>query len=411
MSQEQVKSLLPQTQDTENGRLLLIDDDPSFVHLCKRYLKSDEQFNLTVVSAASCGEALAFCNVDCFDCIVVDYHLPDGLGTDLLANLCRLLADRMPPAVVLTSAVDRDAPVKAMRNGACDFIYKSEFNRSSFRRTVKNAVRIGQLQRDNRNRLTELEAANDQLRSRSEEIQRFYQTVSHEVKTPLTAIREFVSIVHDGLAGEVLDEQKRLLRYALQGCDQIKNHFNDLLELSRFETGKINLHLAPDNIYEVFDHCLASASPLAIAKGIQLEIVDQPDLPLIMMQRDRVVQVLSNLINNAIKFTEPGGSVIVSADLSSDGSHLQLCVRDTGCGISPADVEHVFDRLFQVEVSENQVSESGLGLGLSIASEIVSLHGGKLVVNSREGQGSEFYFELCVARQASIDQLDDDLAA
>jgi signal transduction histidine kinase len=252
-------------------------------------------------------------------------------------------------------------------------------------------------------RLKELESANQLLLQRNEEIQRFYHTVSHEVKTPLTAIQEFVAIVCDGLAGEVQEEQKTILNYALESCEQINNQFNDLLELSRFETGKMSVYLEPGSIYEVFDHCVVAATPGASEKGISLTIVDHPNLPDVMMQRDRIIQALSNLINNAVKFTDAGGSVIVSSALSDNGTHLRLCVSDTGCGIAITDHKHVFDRLYQVARSSDLAGASGLGLGLSIVSEIIQLHGSQVEIESTVGQGSQFSFELAIAPVCSAD--------
>lgn len=375
-------------------RVLLVDDDDVFSHLFKRYLRSDPTTDHTVLSAGSIQQAMVAFRLDSFDCVVVDYCLPDGNGANAIEKLRETRSDTMPCTIFLTGQSGEQAAIDAVRAGASDFLNKSSLTQSALCRAVNNGIEKSRLRKMHFNRVEELEIANDLLRQRNEEIQRFYHTVSHEVKTPLTAIQEFVSIVHDGLAGEVKDEQKTLLEYALQSCDQIKSHFNELLELSRFETGKMTLTLEPSSIYPVFDHCIAAATPAAVAKHIQLEITDQPDLPMVLMQSNRIMQVLSNLISNALKFTPAHGRVTINARLSDDGNRMQLSVKDTGCGIKKCEIKHVFDRLYQVTPSSDRDNERGMGLGLSISAQIIKLHGSQIDVDSVLGEGSEFSFDL-----------------
>ena len=375
-------------------RILLIEDDLSYVFLCKRYLRADEVYDHTVISASSMQEALSVCNMDHFDCIVTDYRLPDYSGTEAILKIRELLGDAMPSTIVFTAEGGEDAAADAVRSGATDFLSKRNVNRESLCRAVSNAVQKGALRQSLTERIKELEKTNELLIKRNSEIQRFYHTVSHEVKTPLTAIQEFVSIVHDGLAGDIEDEQKTILNYALESCKQISTQFNDLLELSRFETGKMTVKVSPNSIYDVLDHCVVAATPAAVAKGIDLNIIDQPDLPHVLIESNRIIQVLSNLIGNAIKFTGSGGSVSASCQLSEDGKTLRISVKDTGCGIHSRDLTKIFDRLYQVTPTVRSDVEPGMGLGLSIASEIISLHGSEISVQSRVGKGTTFSFDL-----------------
>ena len=385
-----------QAADVKQPCVLILDDDDVYLHLCKRFLRSDPRVQPKVIAVSTINEAVLACKFDTFDCALIDYVLPDGSGADAISQLRDVLGDAMPCSIVMTGQDEEDAAVNAVRSGASDFITKRSLTNESLRRAVGNALEKNRLHQLHLTRVKELEIANSLLRKRNEEIQRFYHTVSHEVKTPLTAIQEFVSIVHDGLAGELQEEQKTILNYALQSCDQIKSQFNELLELSQFETGKMQVTLAASSIYEVFDHCVAAARPTALAADIDFIIEDKPDLPKVMMQSNRIIQVLSNLIGNALKFTEKGGWVRVSADLNEDGSRMRLAVKDNGCGINATDSKHIFDRLYQVTPASDRVNESGMGLGLSIAQQIVELHGSSITVNSTVGKGSEFSFELAV---------------
>lgn len=398
-------SLAGAVSDVDTGkvktRILLIDDDAAYVFLCKRYLRSDETFEHTVMSAGAMHEALRTCESDVFDCIVIDYRLPDDTGTEVIKQLRELLGHAMPPTIVFTADGGEEAAIEAVRSGANDFLAKRNVTPESLCRAVKNAIEKGMLRKTLTQRVEELEETNQLLRKRNDEIQRFYHTVSHEVKTPLTAIQEFVSIVFDGLAGPIGEEQKTILKYALESCDQISSHFNELLELSRFETGKMTVNLTPSSMHDVFDHCIVAATPAALAKGIALSVDEHAELPLVMMQSSRIIQVLSNLLNNAIKFTDEGGKVTIESELINDGKRLRLSVRDTGCGIPAEDTSMVFERLYQVNPANDNQNGPGMGLGLSIASEIVRLHGSSLSVESELDVGSVFSFELqtCAAEQ------------
>lgn len=401
-----VEPIASSTEDevaSAESRILVVDDDDVYLHLCKRYLRSDTTTNHSLVSATSIQEALLAATNDSFDCVIVDYCLPDGNGTDAIVQLAESLGENMPCTIVLTGQASEQVAIKAVRSGASDFLTKGNLTKSALCRAVNNAIEKNRLRMLDLSRVKDLEIANGLLLKRNAEIQRFYHTVSHEVKTPLTAIQEFVSIVHDGLAGEVGEQQKTILNYALQSCDQIKSQFNELLELSRFETGKMQVTLEPSSLYQVFDHCIVSARPSAAAKEIELAIELEPNFPMVMMQSNRIIQVLSNLIGNAIKFTPVRGKVTVTACVINNGDNIRLSVKDNGCGIPAKDVNHVFERLYQVTPASDRENESGMGLGLSIAAQIIKLHGNWINIESTLGEGSEFSFELSTCQMLDKD--------
>lgn len=374
--------------------VLIVDCDAERAQRCWHCLTNDKRLHHGVAAVASIDEAITICQSGQIDCLVLHCLSIANDGIKFIEKLRTDLGTKTPPLILHTVDDNEDAVYKAICSGACDVVSIQDNTPSALCRAVSNAVEKGLLERSLTSRVNELERANGLLIKRNTEIQRFYHTVSHEVKTPLTAIREFVSIVHDGLAGELQEEQRTILNYALESCDQITSQFNDLLELSRFETGKMSVELSPQSIYNVFDHCIVAATPSAIAKRISLTIESPSDLPPVLMESNRIIQVLSNLISNAIKFTGVGGKVVVSCDPLIDEGKLRLSVRDTGCGIPESDVKHVFERLYQVTPASNVEGETGMGLGLCIASEIVNLHGSCIAVDSEPGVGSVFSFEL-----------------
>ena len=232
--------------------------------------------------------------------------------------------------------------------------------------------------------------------------EKFLSHVSHELRTPLTAIYFFASNVADGVFGELLPEQREHLGFALENVTQLKEMVSDLLDITRVDSNKLAVepqHGTPARLMsEVRTTCLKDAQE----KQIRLLVEEEQDLPAIWADPARVRQILTNLIENAIKFTPTRGTIRVRAQQSvDDPGFLRFSVSDTGCGIAPAHLQLVFTRLAQV--SENtDASRSGLGLGLFIASELVGQHGGRIWVESELGKGSTFFFTLPVFSLARL---------
>ena len=176
-----------------------------------------------------------------------------------------------------------------------------------------------------------------------------------------------------------------------------------MMDLTRLETGKLALDLAPSDLSEIIARVIAMMSSNAEDKGVTLDQRVSESLPLVDMDAGRIAQVLSNLMGNAIKFTPRGGCVRLSTRVQENGL-VQVRVSDSGCGIPKADLENVFDRLFQVESARMMDSQSGLGLGLSIAREIIRGHGQTLTANSRVNRGSVFTFSLVASAAQTLDR-------
>jgi len=242
----------------------------------------------------------------------------------------------------------------------------------------------------------ELEQSNRDLQRRNQEIQTFYHTLSHELKTPLTSAREFAALVMDGLAGPLTKTQLEYLGIVKESCDQLRFHINDLLDVARLETGKMNLEFQTAPLAALVERVVEMLAPAAAGKGVRLSCDSPPDLPAVPIDQQRIQQVLTNLTTNAIKFTPAGGQIRVSLSESPASPEcLQVTVRDTGRGIPRNQLGLIFNRLYQVN-GEDSPAESprGLGLGLNICQELVQLHGGRIGVESELGQGSTFTFTL-----------------
>ena len=222
----------------------------------------------------------------------------------------------------------------------------------------------------------------EEVRQERERLQeRFLSHVSHELRTPLTAIFFFITNVLDGIFGEVPPEQREQLSLALDNVMQLKDMVSDLLDITRVETNKLALASRPANLVRLIAEVLNTCRADAEGKGISLRCELIPDLPLAWVDPARVRQILTNLLDNGIKFTPEGGTLIVRGEnFSDDSDFVLLSISDTGCGISPDNCKIIFDRLAQVK-SSAETSRHGLGLGLFITKELVSRHGGRIWSN------------------------------
>jgi len=245
-----------------------------------------------------------------------------------------------------------------------------------------------------RERTSELEKANEELRRKGDETQKFYHTLSHELKTPLTSAKEFVSLVMEGLAGPVNETQMEYLGIALDSCKQLHSCINDLLDASRLDTGKLAIEVQTSSLAALVKKAVASLELAATAKGVALRHEVQPRLPDIPFDERRMTQVITNLVNNALKFTESGGVVAVNVGEAPDlPDFLCVSVTDTGRGIPEDELGRIFDRLYQIKDGD-AAADQGFGLGLFLCRELVQLHGGRIWAESEPGKGSIFTFLL-----------------
>jgi hypothetical protein len=221
---------------------------------------------------------------------------------------------------------------------------------------------------------------------------------SHELRTPLSTIKNAVQLVLKGKTGVINETQLNFLTMAEKNINRLTNILNDLLDLSRIESGKVGMKFDELDLRGSVDFVLSSFRPQADGKPIYLGMEVPEDLPLVYGDREKVEQILTNLIGNAIKFTPEGGKVVVSAKLEDRVRNtVGVSVRDSGIGIPQDQMEKVFEKFHQLETPLHH-STSGTGLGLAIAKGLVEAHQGQIWVESEVGKGSTFTFTLPLAR-------------
>jgi signal transduction histidine kinase/CheY-like chemotaxis protein len=220
----------------------------------------------------------------------------------------------------------------------------------------------------------------------------FVSHVSHELRTPLAVIHQFVTLMLDGLGGAITAEQRENLDVVLKNTLHLREMISDLLDITGAEAGKLLFEQHAVSLLPLFIELERNYRERAARKGILFLVQEPRALSLVHADPQRLRQVLSNLIDNALKFTERG-KVTVRASMDDEPGFMRVTVSDTGCGISQESLPLVFNRLYQ-EANTIEFSRKGLGLGLHICEQLVSLHGGRIWVESRKDHGSKFFFTI-----------------
>jgi signal transduction histidine kinase len=176
-----------------------------------------------------------------------------------------------------------------------------------------------------------------------------------------------------------------------RGCDRMNHMIEDLLDIARIESGRLAIETAPIAVQSLMDEVAATLRPDVERRGQRLDCRVAAALPAVCADRDRLLQVFSNLVGNAVKFTAAGGTIGIAAE--ADHGSVRFSVSDTGCGIAPENVPHLFDRFWQASRADRR----GIGLGLTIVKALVEAHGGRLTLESKPGQGTTFQFLVPVA--------------
>jgi signal transduction histidine kinase len=241
-------------------------------------------------------------------------------------------------------------------------------------------------------RTRELQETNQQLAAASRHKSAFLANVSHELRTPLTAVKGSVDNMLDGLTGAVNDKQRRYLTRIQANTDRLARLIHDLLDLARIEAGKSDLQPASLPVVALTHEVVEYLGPMAAEKHICLEVAAADASVTAWADREKVTQVLMNLMGNALKFTPAHGTVVIAIHRSDD-AWVQIAVTDTGPGIPAAEATHIFEQFYQIATAGRQKT-TGTGLGLAIAKSLVEMQGGQLWVESAVGRGSTFAFTL-----------------
>ena len=257
-------------------------------------------------------------------------------------------------------------------------------------------AKVAERTRELSNANVALEVSHEKLKALDRLKSEFVSNVSHELRTPLTAIRMTVDNLFDGVTGELSPILERYLSRIKNNTDRLVRLITDLLDLSRIEAGRIELHPTAVPAAEIMYEVAESLRLMASQKGVELAVVPPASAVMAFADRDKLQQILINLVENALKFTPSGGRVTVSTRQESptpEPGFLEFTVEDTGQGIPPDELTAIFDKFHQVH-RDGQKKIQGTGLGLAIAKSLIELHGGQIRVESEVGRTSRFLFTL-----------------
>jgi hypothetical protein len=386
---------------TEKLDVLLLEDSPSDAALIEKALAEGAcRYTLRRVARFREGVQLLHDTPASFDVILADLSLPDSFGLDTV----RRLRDEAPNTaiVVLTSQDSDEVAMQSLYHGAQDFLVKDRLTFDALDRAMRYAVQRqmnGQMRRllarvRDSERL--LERKNRRLRRLYHTAHRFVDNVSHEFRTPLTVMKEYVSLIAEGLVGPLNDEQASMLEVVSDRTDDLNNMVDDLLDVSKLDAGILGASRTYCQVPRIVDHVLPSLERKARVKQVSLVTDIAPDLPDVYCDPDKVGRVIVNLTINAVKFCGEPGHVRLWARLGDHGHDVEIGVTDNGPGIEAESLDIIFRRFKQLR-NNPRGSTKGVGLGLNIVKELVQLNLGNVHVDSAPGEGSTFSFTVPTA--------------
>ena len=373
-------------------RVLLIDDDAVDTELTRRALAQSVGPRYEVERAGSLAEAAKCLRDTRFDVALLDLGLPDVERENTVVRFRDTCSDELP-IIVLTGLADDDCALEALDQGAQDYLAKDDVTPDLLSRSIRYALQRYQLLEQLTDTNDLLEQKNQRLAKLYDTAQQFVENVSHEFRTPLTVIREFTSIIRDGLDGPVTPKQVEHLEKVIRRTDDLALMVDDMLDTSKLEAGLLGVWRRPYAVADLIDTACSMVRGRAAAKQIDLSVEVPAGLPQVFCDEEKARRVIINLAVNAVKFTPEGGTVTVWAAAESGADEVTIGITDTGPGISAENLSAIFERFRQVEVSLH-ASTKGFGLGLNIAKELVALNLGQILVESTLGGGSTFSFTL-----------------
>lgn len=374
-------------------RVLLVEDDPDHAYLARNAILSSRKREYVVELASTVEDAMKKVQESAVHMVLCDIHLPDKTGVDFLEWLNAQEIDI--PVVMMTGTGDEKMAVRALQDGAYNYIVKDE----SYLRVLPHVLDEAfikhladqekeRYEREIREKNAALEKANRELKKLDQLKSDFIASVSHDLRTPLNSVQESIALILEGVVNANDEKGKNVLQIAKRSIARLEVMINDLLDFSKIEAGKMRLHLEPCDIQILVDEVLGSLRSLAEKKKLRLKFTPIEGFPKVVCDAERMIQVFTNLVGNAIKFTPEHGIVTVTVEQASR-YEVHVTFSDTGIGIPQESLEKIFERFEQVRGTSPQMVK-GTGLGLAICKELAKLHGGDVWAESELGKGSRF---------------------
>lgn len=393
-------------------KLLLVDDDEvDRMAICRALSRSNMSVDVTeVVHAQQAIDHLRQWN---YDCVFLDYRLPEQDGLSLIQQL--RAEGVVIPLVVLTGQGDEQIAVDLMKAGASDYLVKTRVSPDRLALLLRNALRVHAAEQREAQAQARLQETNSLLKRQNEELERqrrhiedqnlrllesyrvkseFLATMSHELRTPLNAILGFSQILESQAKGNLTTHQAEMVKRIFTNGQNLLNLVNDILDLSRLEAHRLTLSPTTVNMHGLVRGVLSDLQSLAEGKALTLEHDLTLANPLVHHDEHRLRQVLTNLVSNAVKFSDSGYVRVAATEAGPEQpDHIIITVADTGIGIAADHLAHIFEAFRQVDQTLRR-RRPGTGLGLAIVHSLVTIMGGTIAVESQVGRGSVFTVTL-----------------
>jgi signal transduction histidine kinase len=392
MAGRQAAAGIPQrTHSTMQKRLrvLLVEDDADQRELTEIALRQTMACELR--QAERLSEALECLEQAEYDVVLLDLGLPDSDGLETIAAVRK--ATEVTPIVVLTGLNDEQTALQSLNDGAQDYLPKNLSSPDALARTIRYAIQRQQLLRELTMATNLLEKKNHRLAELYDTAYRFVDNVSHEFRTPLTVIKEYVALLRECLLGDLNQQQCKFLDIISDRADDLNNMVDDMLDVSKLEAGLLGLHRRRCHPEDVIERMRMALARKAAVRGVSLDLDMEGSLPETYCDPEKIGRVIINLTVNAIKFCRDPGQVRIWARYDRYSDDVVIGVTDNGPGIDHRNLSAIFERFRQGNTS-CRTSTKGFGLGLNIAKELVDLNFGQMQVESTPGQGSTFFFTV-----------------
>lgn len=398
------------TLRSEKLNCVIIDDNPDHTDLICHAIESamcEDAIEYEIMTFNNPIEGLAELPARYDTIILIDYQLSGSTGTEWVSDF---VGARVGPVIMLTSSGNQRIAAEAFREGVSDYLLKDEVIRSPqiLRDAMREALRQFALEQKNRELSmqlkvtnTELNRRNERLRELTESAHRFVDDVAHEFRTPLTVIKEFASIIDDGLGGEVTAKQHEYLRFIIDATRDLSGLIDDFLNSSKLRSNMLKVSRRPTPVAQIFDTIWPMILTRAGARGIEVVREIDEGLPMVYADADKAQRTLLNLVVNAVKYSDTGQRIVIRAERYNEDC-VCVRVRDEGPGLPDEACRKLFQRFSRVCDDAHQESISGFGLGLNIVRELSGINLGEVFVESELGKGSTFSFTLPVASCGSI---------
>ena len=365
--------------ETKLLRILLVDDDEDDVILFKSIIKKIPEDGFTVDWVENYDQAYEQISKDQHDVYVIDYRLGAESGAQLLRDFD--VATRRQPFIMLTGAADGQLEKEAMRLGAADYLVKGSFDDQLLSRVLRYSIQRKVMEAQRIEHLLEVNRSKDE----------FIAVASHELRTPATAVKQYMGMVIQGFAGDLNDNQKQFLDQAYESNERQLRIIDDILRVARLDLDKLSLNKSKVDIAAIAHGVASDIKPLTKKRKQNLTFI-APKSPLWVKGDELYLRMaLANIVDNASKYSHEDGEIKI--ELTQSQNEIQIEISDSGVGISEDDLDKLFVKFSRIH-NPLSIERGGTGLGLYWSREIMQIHHGDISVSSAIDKGTTFTISL-----------------